>query len=80
MKKLSLILLMAVLALPMMAQRMDATKVTTMRDRNEKVLFTPVKAFDATNTVVTGGDADLWDFETDESLDGWGALDNDGDG
>ena len=71
---------MAALALPMMGQRMAANKVTDMRNRNEKVTFAPVKAFDATNCVVNRGDSYLWDFETDESFEGWSALDNDGDG
>ena len=71
---------MAALALPMMAQRTDAFKVTTMRDRNETATFKQLNAFDATNHVLNRANYYLWDFETDESLDGWSSYDADGDG
>ena len=70
MKKLVL-LLMAALALPVMAQ-MTATKAEMMRsqDRDKMEVFAPVKAFDASAITVAektrGGY--LWDFESDESF------------
>ena len=82
MKKLVL-LLMAALALPVMAQ-MTSTKAECMRskDRDKTEVFAPVKAFDASAITVAdktrGGY--LWDFETDESLAGWMTYDADGDG
>ena len=82
MKKLVL-LLMAALALPVMAQ-MTATKAEMMRsqDRDKMEIFAPVKAFDASAITVAektrGGY--LWDFESDESLEGWMSYDADGDG
>ena len=82
MKKLVL-LLMAALALPVMAQ-MTATKAEMMRsqDRDKMEVFAPVKAFDASAITVAektrGGY--LWDFESDESFEGWMSYDADGDG
>ena len=82
MKKFVL-LLMAALALPVMAQ-MTSTKAESMRsqDRDQMEVFAPVKAFDASAITVAdktrGGY--LWDFETDESLAGWLTYDADGDG
>ena len=82
MKKFVL-LLMAALALPVMAQ-MTSNKAEAMRsqDRDKMEVFAPVKAFDASAITVAdktrGGY--LWDFETDESLDGWMTYDADGDG
>ena len=82
MKKFVL-LLMAALALPVMAQ-MTATKAEMMRsqDRDKMEVFAPVKAFDASAITVAektrGGY--LWDFETEESLAGWLTYDADGDG
>ena len=82
MKKLVL-LLMAALALPVMAQ-MTATKAEMMRsqDRDKMEIFAPVKAFDASAITVAektrGGY--LWDFESDESFEGWMSYDADGDG
>ena len=82
MKKLVL-LLMAALALPVMAQ-MTATKAEMMRsqDRDKMEVFAPVKAFDASAITVAektrGGY--LWDFESDESFEGWLSYDADGDG
>ena len=71
---------MAALVLPMMAQRMDAFKTTAMRDRSETATFKQLNAFDATNHVLNRADSYLWDFETDESLEGWSSYDADGDG
>ena len=82
MKKFVL-LLMAALALPVMAQ-MTATKAEMMKlqDRDKMEVFAPVKAFDASATTIAqktrGGY--LWDFETDESFEGWMSYDADGDG
>ena len=82
MKKLVL-LLMAALALPVMAQ-MTATKAEIMKlqDRDKMEVFAPVKAFEASAMTVAektrGGY--LWDFETEASLEGWLSYDADGDG
>lgn len=82
MKKLVL-LLMAALALPVMAQ-MTSTKAEMMRsqDRDKMEVFAPVKAFDPSAIIVAektrGGY--LWDFESDESFEGWLSFDADGDG
>ena len=82
MKKFVL-LLMAALALPVMAQ-MTATKaeMIKLQDRDKMEVFAPVKAFDASAITVAeksrGGY--LWDFETEESLEGWMSYDADGDG
>ena len=83
MKKFVL-LLMAALALPVMAQNF-ATKAEAMRsqDRDKMEVFAPVKAFDASAITVADknrGGLILWDFETDESFDGWMSYDADGDG
>ena len=83
MKKFVL-LLMAALALPVMAQMTTTTKAEALKlqDRDNMEVFAPVKAFDASAITVAdktrGGY--LWDFETDESLAGWTTYDADGDG
>ena len=83
MKKLAL-LLMAALALPVMAQYRAETKAESMRskDRDKMEVLTPVKAFDAKAVTVADKNRGgyLWDFETDESLEGWLTYDADGDG
>lgn len=84
MKKFSLLLLMAALALPMMAQY--ASKEEAMGIKHERKATkqgTPLKAFDwklvpadmlrATETIV-------WDFEDEDALEGWMTIDADGDG
>ena len=82
MKKLVL-LLMAALALPVMAQ-MTSTKAEMMRpqDRDKTEVFAPLKAFDKSAVTVAektrGGY--LWDFESDASFEGWLSYDADGDG
>ena len=84
MKKFYLFVLTAALALPMMAQ-IATTKAECMRPTDRSVVekFAPVKAFDASNRQVVNmnrGGYYLWDFETDESLEGWMTFDADGDG
>ena len=85
MKKLVL-LLMAALALPVMAQNL-ATKSESMRsvaDREKTTKITPVKAWDASTprvfTEKTRAGKILWDFESDASYEGWLSYDADGDG
>ena len=83
MKKLSFILLMAALALPMMAQRNFATKADAMAamDRNQVVQTTPVNS-DWTNhsTVLNRAQWYEWTFESDADFEGWMSYDADGDG
>ena len=76
---------MAVLALPMMAQKTAATKADVLRqsiDRTfDKGTIKPLKAFDWTfKTPLRGQTTYVWDFEDDADYDGWMSLDNDGDG
>lgn len=83
MKKFVL-LLMAALALPVMAQ-MTSTKAEDMKklqDRDKMEVLTPVKAFDASAVTVADKNRGgyLWDFETEESFEGWMTYDADGDG
>ena len=87
MKKLSLILLMAVLALPMMAQ-VFANKSEAMAPKPDRSTikqnpYSPIKAFDW-NLVAADMTRDtetiVWDFEDEEDYEGWMSLDNDGDG
>ena len=87
MKKFVL-LLMAALALPVMAQ-MTSTKAEAMRLQNsdkatiEQGMINPLKAY---NGVLTPANMDratqtlVWDFEDDADFEGWMSLDNDGDG
>ena len=81
MKKFVL-LLMAALALPVMAQ--TATKAEAMmklQNPNRMETLAPVKAFDASaRTIERTRGGYLWDFETDESFEGWISYDADGDG
>ncbi len=87
MKKLSLILLMAVLALPMLAQSTETSKALSSVDRNVRTLkqnvMNPFKAFDGTLQSAAQTRADAlyeWDFEDDEDFEGWSMIDADGDG
>ena len=86
MKKFSLVLLMAALALPMMAQfanKADAMVDKADRSVLEQGIVNPLKAFNW-NLVPATINRDLevlaWDFEDDEDYEGWMSLDNDGDG
>ena len=87
MKKLSLILLMAALALPMLAQMTATSKALSSADRNVRTLkqnvMNPFKAFDWTLQSAAQTRADAlyeWDFEDDEDFEGWSMIDADGDG
>ena len=85
MKKLSVILLLAAMALPMMAQT-AATKAEAMGVKPDKATIeqgvtTPLKAFDWTlNPVNRAEQTFFWGFEEENDLEGWMSLDNDGDG
>ena len=85
MKKLVL-LLVAALALPVIAQNV-ATKSEAMRsvaDREKATKITPLPAWNAsTPRVFTENTREgkiLWDFESDASFEGWLSYDADGDG
>lgn len=85
MKKL-ILLLMAALALPVMAQNV-ATKSEAMRsvaDREKTTKITPLPAWNASTprvfTEKTRAGKILWDFESDASYEGWLSYDADGDG
>ena len=83
MKKLVL-LLMAALALPVMAQQTFATKSQDMRttDRTEMVNIVPMKATvwgQLPTAPKTRGEKTVWDFETQDQLDMWTSFDADGD-
>ncbi len=83
MKKLVL-LLMAALALPVMAQQTFATKSQDMRttDRTEMVNIVPMKATvwgQLPTAPKTRGEKTIWDFETQDQLDMWTSFDADGD-
>ena len=89
MKKFTVILLWAALALPMMAQNAATTKrsQTTVTDKAsiEQVAGKPLPAFDWTLKTAVGIKADAQvvyetSFENDTELAGWSVLDNDGDG
>ena len=83
MKKFLFILMMGALALPLMAQgTYAAKKVQRSMDRDQVVQTTPVKSLDATNRTFINnrGEMLVWDFESDESFEGWGTYDADGDG
>ena len=83
MKKFSLILLMAILAIPMMQAGIKFHKDNiATRANNAVVVGTQLKsglnvsAYDKAR----GENAIVWDFEDEAQLDDWMALDNDGDG
>ena len=77
MKKLLFVLLTAALALPMMAQMNAARKVVNM-DRDQVVVTTPISS--DWSAISKRAGMTTWDFSTEDQLDGWMALDNDGDG
>ena len=84
MKKLSLILLMAVLAIPMMQAgifKFDKGNIAT-RANNAVVVGTQLKSGLNVSTYdkARGENAIVWDFEDAAQLDDWMVLDNDGDG
>ena len=84
MKKLSLILLMAVLALPIMAQFTPALKdngpARFDRTQDTRVLKA-IKAFDGIASMPTKAmETYVWDFETEADFEGWSSYDADGDG
>ena len=84
MKKFSLILLTAALALPMMAQFTPALKDNgpdrVDRTQDTRVLKA-VKAFDGVASMpMKAMDTYVWDFETEEDFEGWSTYDADGDG
>ena len=87
MKKFTIIMLMALLALPMMAQKTAATKAADIREQMGRVdnqaTVIPIKAFDGTLRAAPkneGGETILWNFDTDDALEGWTVIDSDGDG
>ena len=85
MKKLSFILLMALLALPMMAQSTAATKASEQRQALGRVQNNTFKALESFNWTLlpaaqTRGDILYeWDFEDDADFEGWATIDADGD-
>ena len=86
MKKFSLILLMAALALPMMAQfatKADAIAGKVDKSTIEQGVVNPLKAFNGMLTpAIMNRDTEtlFWDFEDDADFEGWLTMDNDGDG
>ena len=87
MKKLTLILLMAVLAIPAMQAQFAVTKSEAKRDmtsRNYVAKSTPMQATEwgvrPTVEKMRGTVLYSWDWETEESYAGWGSYDADGDG
>ncbi len=82
--KLFLLGLMAALALPMSAQMAMASKAEVMARNDRSVMdeIIPFKMVDKSvaPTLKQGDGQILWDFETDESFDGWLIYDADGDG
>ena len=83
MKKFSLILLMAVLAIPMMQAgiKFDRGNIAT-RANGAVVTGTQLKGGLNVSTYnkTRGENAIVWDFEDEAQLDDWTALDNDNDG
>ena len=78
MKKFTILLLVALLALPMMAQKTAASKADVIRDQmgrvDEQATFKPIKAFDwlllpAPQTRAEG--LLVWDFEEDADYENW---------
>ena len=86
MKKLSLIMLMALLALPMMAQfSTKAESIAAKVDRStiEQGTINPLKVYSGMLTpanMTRDTETLFWDFEDEEDFEGWLSLDNDGDG
>ena len=83
MKKFSLILMMALLAIPMM-QAIDRPAAPFMQRGNGKVVGIEIKNHDmskiTTKAMLRGENAITWGFETEDELNDWMSLDNDGDG
>ena len=89
MKKLTLFLLLAALAIPMMNAQFAATKALSQRDqttRNAVLKGQPMQMMEwgvrhatATPQLRAGGSY-MWDFESDESFEGWGAYQASDDG
>jgi hypothetical protein len=79
MKKFVL-LLMAALALPVMAQTTANKAETAKLDRSEKTVYTPIQDLKMSPIQINRDGLIVWDFETEETTGSWMALDNDGDG
>ena len=83
MKKLSLILLLAALALPMMAQNFN-TKAEAMvkpdKTTLEQGVTTPLNQITMTPVQIQRDGTIIWDFDTEETFGNWESLDYDGDG
>ena len=86
MKKLSLMLLMAALALPMMAQfanKADLMAAKIDRSTLEQGALNPLKEYKGMLTpanMTRDTETLFWDFEDEADFEGWLSLDNDGDG
>ncbi len=86
MKKLSLMLLMAALALPMMAQfanKADLLAGKIDRSTLEQTSVNPLRAFNGMlvpANMTRDTETLFWDFEDEDDFEGWLSLDNDGDG
>ena len=85
MKKFLFSVLMAALAIPM-TQAIEKTGLPQMLTRGHgQVVGTPVKAMDfgkigKFTSMTKGENAITWDFEDEDQMNDWMALDNDGDG
>ena len=84
MKKFSLILLMAVLAIPMMQAGIKFHKGDNLASRANRAVVVGTQLKNGLNVSTLdkarGENAIVWDFEDTDQLDDWMALDNDGDG
>ena len=86
MKKLSLMVLMAALALPMMAQfanKADLLAGKIDRSTLEQTSVNPLRAFNGMlvpANMTRDTETLFWDFEDEDDFEGWLSLDNDGDG
>ena len=85
MKKLSLILLMAVMAIPVMQAQLTAPFKAVKAEKPTQCVvdFKALEKYDFTVTHNMMNRATVnyvWDFEDEESFEGWGSLDYDGDG
>ncbi len=86
MKKFLFAVMMAVLAIPMMNAQLDATKAGAMRSMDRSVITksNPMKATQwgvrETAQMKRGTVMYLWNWDEDDSYEGWGAYDADGDG
>ena len=83
MKKFLFAVLMAVMAIPMM-QAFDRPAAPFMLRGNGKVAGIELKNHDlskiTTKAMLRGENAITWGFETEDEMDDWMSLDNDGDG